>query len=144
MSTIHNPTVLVKLAMGEIQVRELSWPDALNLYQRLVGQSKSLFDEQGRLMLDPQKLVAAINENIELGQWLVLKSTGKDEAWLNQRTLSEVLDVTSEAAVLNIGIILSRIKNVRSRLREVVAGANEMPNTKPGESTPNSPTPRSS
>src|SRR3974377_564253 len=100
MNSIHNPTISVKLQSGEIEVKELSWPDALNLYNRLMAQSKGFMDDNGQLILDAAKVIAAIQENVELGSWLVQKATGKDESWLQQRTLSEVLDVATEAAVL--------------------------------------------
>src|SRR6516162_9217715 len=143
MTSIHNPTIQVKLrpppqgfvatGEGEVAVKELSWPDALHLYNRLMAQSKAFMDDNGQLVLDAAKVIAAIQENVELGAWLVQKATGKDESWLQQRTLSEVLDVATEAAVLNVGIIVERIKNARSRLSRCVgtAGEDETPNTKP-------------
>jgi hypothetical protein len=112
----------------------------MNLYQRLMAQSKTLLDEKGQMAVDATRIVGAIGENIELGTWLVLKSTRKDEAWLNQRSLSEVLDLATEAATLNIGIIVDRIKNGGSRLRAILAGANPTANTKSGESTAKLPT----
>jgi hypothetical protein len=144
-TSVHNPAHSVPLREGSVIITELSWPDAMNVYQKLMAQSKSFMDETGALKLDAAAVITAISENVILGQWLVLKSTGKDEAWLLERSLSEVLDIATEAAVLNIGIIMSRIKNVGSRLREAVAGANPptpTPKTeaKPSASIANSPT----
>jgi len=144
MKSIHNPTVKVKIGSDEIEIRELSWPDALHLYHALLAQTKSFIDEEGKFAIDPQKVVGAITENIELGEWLVMKSAGKNEDWLKERSLSEFLDLASEAAVLNIGIIVTRLKNAGSRLREIVAGAKETLSSKPSDSTANSPTSRSS
>lgn len=147
MNSIHNPTIQVKLRApspsyvatsgGEVAVNELSWPDALHLYSRLMAQGKAFMDDKGQLIFDAAKVIQAIQENVELGAWLVQKATGRDEAWLQQRSLSEVLDLATEAAALNIGIIVDRIKNARSRLSRLggMAGENETPNTKPCAST---------
>jgi hypothetical protein len=135
---IHNPFVTVKLNNGTVDVRELPWPDARNLYDKLVSQSKTLFGQDGSIRLNAQSVIDAITENINLGTWLVLKATGKDEAWLNERSLSEVLDVAIEAAVLNIGVITQRLKNARSRLQTLTAGT--MPQNEPLNSTNASPT----
>jgi hypothetical protein len=140
MNSIHNPIIKIKLATGDVEIRELLWFDAKHLYGRLKVQIEALMNEKGALELRPSDIIAAINENIELGEWLVLKCTGKDEAWLNQRGLSEILALATEAAVLNIGILVDSIKNGGSRLREITAGANLIPNTNPSESTSNSPT----
>lgn len=152
MNSIHNPTISVKLrpaaqssvatSEGEVAIRELSWPDALELYNRLMSQTRAFMDDKGQLVLTAGAIINAIQENIELGQWLVQKATGKDESWLQQRHLSEVLDVATEAAVLNVGIIVERIKNARSRLSRCagMAGEDQTTNTPPSGSTGKSPT----
>src|SRR5579871_1198881 len=142
MTSIHNHTITVRLREGSVEIRELSWPDALHLYNALMAQTKAFMDDKGQLVLDAAKFVAAIQENVELGKWLVLASTRKDEDWLQHRTLSEVLDLVTEAAVLNIGIIVERIKNGRSRLSRCIgmAGEDTTPNLQPSGSTGKSPT----
>lgn len=136
MKNVHNPIVSVPLRSGSVEVRELAWPDARTLYDKLVVQSKSLFDHEGTLKLDAAQVTSLIGENIELSTWLVLKATGKDEAWLNQRSLSEVIDVAVEAALLNISVITDRIKNARGRLQTLVAGQNTNPQPEATSSTP--------
>ncbi|HEV2207303.1 MAG TPA: hypothetical protein VG167_00895 [Verrucomicrobiae bacterium] len=123
--SVHNPSVTVQIGGGSqvVEVRELVWPDALSLYSRLMAQAKEFLDEKGQFDLKPEKIVAALSENIELGTWLVLKSTGRDEAWLQSLSLSAVLDLATEAAVLNIGIIVERVKKAKGRLAGLVGGA---------------------
>lgn len=144
VSSIHIPTINVKLRDGSVEVRELSWPDALCFYGKLKEQMQRLIGDKGEIKLDAQSIAAAIEENIGLGTWLVLTTTGKDEQWLVQRSLSEVLDVATEAAVLNIGIIAERIKNGRSRLAKALGGASPTPNSTELKSTSATPTSKSS
>ena len=135
-TSIHKPVVQVKLADGMVLVSELSWPDARYLYDKLVGQSKILAGPNGELVLSAEKITTAITDNIDLGTWLVLQSTGQTEEWLAKRSLSEVLDIATEAALLNIGVIVGRLKNARSRLQTMVAGQPEPTST---DSLPTSP-----
>ena len=130
MSVHTKSSVMVSLAGGDtIEVRELAWPDALELYNKLLGQAKDLLDEKGQFNLQPEKIVGALTENIGLGQWLVKKATGKDDAWLKERSLSDVLDIATEAAVLNVGIIVTRIKNAKSRLQALASAGGEVKST---------------
>lgn len=145
MQSVHNPTITVKLASGgSVEIRELSWPDALELYGKVREQVQRIIGENGQINLNPATLVAVVTENIELGTWLVKKSTGKDDNWLMQRSLSEVLDAATESAVLNLGIILERIKNARSRLASALAGANPIQSISDIARTPATPIPKSS
>lgn len=144
MNSVHNPTFSVKLADGSIAIRELSWPDAMHLYKCIKEQLQRYMGDGGELKFDSATIIAAITENIDLGIWLVKQCTGKDDEWLNQRSVSEVLDIAAEAAVLNVEIIAARIKNGGSRLRQAVAGANTNPKSSGPESTPASPTKPSS
>jgi hypothetical protein len=140
MNSTHIPISTVPLREGNVMIGDLAWPDAMHLYGRIKSLMETFMDDSGAVKMDTKKIVTAITDNVELLPWLVLKSTGKDEAWLNQRSLSEVMDIATEAAVINIGVIRSRIKNVGSRLREAAAGENPAANTKSSESTSNSPT----
>jgi len=121
--SVLNPVVEIDIDGKKIQVRELSWPDALQFYAKLRDQAKNLLDANGNLVLDASKMLTAVSENIELANWLVLKSTRKDEAWLNERTISEVLDIITVALEINLSIIASKIKNARSRLGGMLGGA---------------------
>src|SRR5215469_12840052 len=136
MTSIHNPTYTV----NGIPIRELSWPDAMHLYKCIKDQLQRYMGDSGELKFDTDIIISAITENIDLGIWLVKQSTGKDDAWLSERTLSEVLDIATEAAVINVEIIAARIKNAGSRLWQAVAGANTIQKSTGPESTPASPT----
>ena len=144
MNSIHTPTIQVKLRDGEIAIRELSWPDAMHLYKCAKEQLARHMGESGELKFSAETVVAAITENIELGTWLVKQSTGKDDAWLAERTLSEVLDIATESAVINVEIIAARIKNAGSRLRQAAAGDNTIQKSNGPGSTPASPIKQSS
>jgi hypothetical protein len=125
MDTIHNPVTTVQLLRGPVEVRELAWPDALTLYHRLLKQSKGFLDDKGQLVATPDRIVSALTENVELGQWLVCKATGKDTEWLAGLTLSEVLDLAAEAATLNVGIVAERLKKAKGRMQALFGGAGQ-------------------
>jgi hypothetical protein len=119
---VFNPTSRVQLAGGCIEVHELKWPDALSFFNKLRDQAKGLVNDKGEICMDANKLMEAIGDNVELAAWLVEKSTGMDAQWIEQRSLSEMLDIITAALEVNIGIIASKIKNVKSRLVSATAG----------------------
>lgn len=121
--SVHVPEVEVQLRSGSVVVKELAYPDALSLYHKLMEQSEVLTDGNGNVVLDAQRIMKAIGNNIELGEWLALKATGKDAEWLKERTLSEVLDVAIEAAMLNISVIVDRVKKARGRFAQLTRPA---------------------
>lgn len=118
-----------------MEIKELSWPDAMRVYGKLKEQVDLLMNSEGGIALDRAKIINAITESVDLCPFLVKQSTGKDDAWLNERSISEVLDIATEAAVLNIGIIVDRIKNAASRLKEAKTGAAAIKTSPPTNST---------
>lgn len=130
-TSILNPVVTVPLAGDQtVEVRELSWVNALAFYNKLRNQAKALLNEKGDLVLDSAKMLDVVGENVELAAWLVEKSTGKDAAWIEQRSLSEMLDIISAALELNLTVITEKIKNVKGRLAELAKPAVPAPTSK--------------
>ena len=120
---IFNPVTEVKLRDGKtVEVRELSWPDALAFYNKLRAQSKALLNEKGDLVLDANKLLDVIGENVELAAWLVEKTTGQDADWIAQRSLSEMLEIITVALEVNLEVITEKIKNGKCRLQALAGG----------------------
>ncbi len=130
---IFNPVKELIIAGETLLVKELSWPDALAFFNKLRDQAKGLVNEKGELALDAAKIMDAIADNVQLASWLVSKTSGKDAAWIEQRSLSEMLDVVSAALEVNLGVIAGRLKNVRGRLAALAAGEAT------GKSSPTSP-----
>ena len=121
--SVLNPILEVKFGDKTIEVRELMWPDALQFYAKLRAQKKNIIDGEGNLVLSAATILEVVNENIELAQWLVLKSTGKEEAWLNELTMSQMLELVTAALEVNLSVISSKIKNAQSRLGGMLGGA---------------------
>jgi hypothetical protein len=122
--SVHYPVVQVPLREGGfVEVRELSWPEATELFSRLKEQFLASFDEQGNLVLDARKVVDGITTNMELMPWLAMKATGKDPAWLKTLSIGEVMAISEEAAVLNVGVFVQRLKNAGGRLRTLATAA---------------------
>ncbi|MBU6411585.1 MAG: hypothetical protein KGR98_14470 [Verrucomicrobia bacterium] len=119
--SILNPVREVRAAGKLVPVRELSWRDALLFWEKLKRQ-KSLLTEGGEIKLDAAKLLDAVSANIDLAQWLVGRTSNIVVADLEKLPLSETLDLIGAALEVNIGVIASRLKNVRSRLAAMLAG----------------------
>lgn len=126
LPSVHTAQVEVRLGNGTVvTIRELSWPDAMSLYTKLLGQWREVVDPAGNLVVSAEKLVEILAVNAELASWLAIKGSGRDDTWLQERSLGDVLDVAVETAVLNVGIIVNRIKNVSGRLKGLFAPAGE-------------------
>ncbi len=128
---VFNPFREIEIAGEKILVRELSWPNALAFFNKLREQTKNLLDAKGNLALDATKIMDAIGDNVDLVNWIVQKTTGKDAAWIEQRSLSEMLELLTHALEVNLGVIASKIKNVRSRLTGLVQPAAPTPTLNP-------------
>jgi len=137
--SIFNPDKTVELSNGDkITVKLLKWKMALAFFAKLRERFKDLLDEKGNLALDASKILDAISTNIELLEWLVLESTGKDAAWLEQIDLGDMTKVAFKAVEINLGVVASEIKNVRSRLTTLAAGevTPKLNPTSPASATP--------
>ena len=119
---LFNPVREIRIGSETVIVKELSWPNALSFFNKLREQTRLLLDDKGNLVLDTQKVLAAIGDNLELATWLVEKSTGREKAWIESLMLSEMLDVLTACLEVNLGVIADKIKNVRSRLASMAAG----------------------
>lgn len=122
MSSIHYPVISVPLKSGSVEVSDLPWAVAKELFAKLHAQGKAFVNEKGELVYDANKILAAISDCIDLCEWIAIKATGKDQEWINERSLSEIMHVVETAIVLNVDAIRSRVKNVRSRLTQAEAG----------------------
>jgi hypothetical protein len=121
---IFEPEIQVPLRdKSFILVTELAWPDALELFDKLKAQSAAFVTPEGNLTFDANRIIAAISQSVELTQWLVWKTTGKESDWMNQRTLSEILDVLVAAIEINLTVVAERAKKVRGRARALLPGA---------------------
>ena len=104
-----------------VAVRELRAIDALEFVKRLSGYFGSIqnaADGSGRIRIE---IAALITGATEVSEFLVLKSTGRDRAWLEQLGAEDLLDVLHAAVDLNVteGLIkkaLSVFDLVRSRI----------------------------
>lgn len=96
----------VQLSDGTtVQVKQLSWKDTNELYQRLKDQLKAMAGGSGNLVFDANKTLDAIGESAELVTWLVQRSTGKDEAWVQERSFSDVMEITAIVVETNLNIV---------------------------------------
>jgi hypothetical protein len=135
---ILNPITELKLADGTpVTIRELSWPDALVFISKLAKQAGSFTSSDGRLEVSPEKLSEIVISAQDLSEWLVLKSTGKDDAWLKERTFSEGLDLVEAAVSMNLRPdFFAKLKRIGSRFTGVLKASPPQSTSLSGKATP--------
>jgi hypothetical protein len=102
----------IALAGETIELRELPWSDAKRLFSSLALLNRSEPEPEAL------KVLALLSAAPELCSWLVLKSTGKDEAWLAARSPSEVLDLALAAAELHVQLLRGAVSKLAPLLQE--------------------------
>lgn len=119
---ILRPDIQLKLHDGPVTVHELPWLDAKEFLKRLSTHFSTLTNAyiQGKSDVSIEQLTdisTLIGNTTELADFLILKSTGKDQAWLDSRTLTEAAALlqASLETTLNDGL-LDLLKKTAGRL----------------------------
>jgi hypothetical protein len=103
-----------------VQVRELAWPEAIQFLQLLSGHAGKMIGEDGKLKVDFSKISALVTSSQEVSEFLMLKSTGRDQAWLAQLSFRECLDVLDAALSINLSPeMFNAGKKIEGRLRSL-------------------------
>jgi len=132
--SLHLPIVEISISGETVQVRELRWPDAIALYERVASKYAKMAGG-----LNAELMVALLTESAEVCEWLIEKCCGKSKEWIAERSISEVMDLATEAAVLNVQVIFDRAKNIQRRLGPLLRpGAEEQRAASPQPSALNS------
>jgi hypothetical protein len=77
---IHNPVATVTVRGEAVEVRELTWKDSLRAVRDMTGTIMKLVSPDGtKLLLDRERLVAAISEQEALVSWVLTRATGRDQ-----------------------------------------------------------------
>ena len=110
----------VKLGDQTVAIKELAWPDALALLNKLAGHAGKFITTDGKFVLTTENVVTIVTGSQDISEWLMTKATGKDAAWLNALTFDQALTVLDAAISVNVrpdffakaGRIGQRIKTV--------------------------------
>lgn len=131
---ILNPVVELTLRNEKLLVRELAWPDALQFLHLLSGHAGKMIGEDGKLKIDFSKLSALVASSQEVSEFLMLKSTSRDQTWLSTLSFRETLDVLDAALSINLSAeMFASGKKIEGRLRSLFGSA------EPASSTTTSP-----
>jgi hypothetical protein len=99
MESVLNPVRTVRLAAGDVEVRELRAIDAQYFLRLVAERASGLSNGEG--FLDFRRMAEMVAASAELANHLVLKSCGKTEAWLSEITLEEFMGVLDAAMDIN-------------------------------------------
>lgn len=115
-SNVLNPVVTVKLRGDRtIEVKELAWKDYLRAIKqmtesllKLIANQKNkpanaleIASAEGSLIIDRDKLVQAIGEQEDLVAWVLQKSTGQSQEWVDQLSAADALAILDAVVSLN-------------------------------------------
>lgn len=100
--SVFRPTTEVRLGQESVAVRELAWPDAFEFLGRLSRHAGQLLDAQGKLTFTFDKLADLVSQTQELSEFLLLKSTGRDQTWLRGLPFSQGLELLAVALEVNL------------------------------------------
>jgi len=100
---ILDPVQPVDVAGERLEVRELSWIDALDFVGKLGGLLDRFIDqESGKLVFSQDQMGRVIGQSGELATDLILKATGKPPDWIEGLRTSEALSVLAAAIQVNL------------------------------------------
>lgn len=139
--TVLRPEIIVPLKSGPVLLRDLPWQDALEFLKRLSTHAKDIMAaaQAGDGKLDLAALLPRLTELIanvgELSTFLLTKSAGRDEEWLEQFGTLETLALLDGALEVNLTDGLLELgKRVTARLARVMP-ANPTTSATPASAT---------
>jgi len=117
---ILNPQVELKLGGETLVVREMAWPKTVELISKLGLHAQLMFNSEGKLAIDLDKIVKAIQGTRELAEFLVRESTGKPDEWINTLAFSRFIAVLDTAISINISQeVTTNVKKLAGRLNSL-------------------------
>jgi hypothetical protein len=125
----------------KITVREMRWMDARQFLNKLAAQAGAFFDVQEspetginvKFVFDLPRLIGVIKDCGELADFLLTKSTGQPEAWLQEISLTDGLQVLDAALELNVS------EEIITALKKTVAGMATAVRGRPTNAVPETP-----
>lgn len=102
MSDVLNPIRRVQVRDGQIEVRELTWKELSYVLQELSETVLGFMDDKGVIKIDPVHIVAAIKDNEALLAYFLSKSCNREDAWVNQLSLRDMLTLLDAAIELTL------------------------------------------
>ena len=116
---ILNPVRAVRVGAVDVAVRELKWSDALKFLQSIGEYGNLLFDKDGNFHFTIESLGQIIAETEELSGFLIQKSTGKDQDWINDLDLSHALDLIEAALLINLEVVKKKGRTITASFKVI-------------------------
>jgi hypothetical protein len=117
---VLNPVVELSIGGEKIEVRELAWPEALKFLSMISEHAGQLITGEGKFVVDFTKLTRLVSSTEELSEFLMLKTTGRDEAWLATLSMRNALEVLDAALSVNLSAeMFASGKKIEGRLRSL-------------------------
>ncbi len=102
MTDLLNPIRRLTVRGEPLEVRELTWKELAHVLQELSGTALALVGANGQIILDREKLLAALAANESLLSWILEKATGRDAPWIGTLSLRELAPVLDALLDLNL------------------------------------------
>lgn len=139
----------ITLSTGEnVEVLELRWKDSLRAIKEMCGTVLQLLGPDGGnvqsgelvIRLDRDRVVAAIVEQESLLTWVLMKSTARDQEWVDGLGTSDALALIQTVVDLNLNDeVLSRGKALAGTMSRVFATGRPLPGSTTSSSVPATP-----
>jgi len=132
-----NPVTEVKIGNETIKVSELNWLDAVSFLKQLATKAGQFTNEQGQLVITPEKLTEVVSSAGDLSTWLVKKATDKDDDFLKNVSFSDGLTLLDAALSRNLRPdFFAKLRLIGDRVKAVIAKSSPSSTSSSGKATP--------
>lgn len=141
MSDVLNPVRSVTIRGTIVEVSELKWKDYTKAIKELSASLLKLVGADSRTInIDRDLIVDVITEQEHLLTWVLIKTTGKPQEWIDDLTGKEALSLVQVVVDLNLSPeVISGGKALAGQMGKVFGLKNKLPGPLTTSSVPATP-----